>query len=310
MKVSVIIPYHNAEKYIEKSILSVINQSHDELELICINDGSTDGSEQIAKNICDSNNFNTTFLNTNHEGPSKARNVGVVHSTGKYIQFLDADDWLLPDKISKQVELAITKGFPELIVGSFKMITEAGEVIQKRAYVENQEPSLWLLLMRSDLGNTCSNLFKRSLFERSIKWNENIRTSLEYDLMFQILKQRKRIVFDNKIMTVITRRDSGSHSQVDMKKSYQTFLELRLCILRYQLDNISQKDKTKFLSALFDGIRQFYPIDKKEAIDWHTNYIPKEFVPIVTNVTGSSYILFYKLLGFNLTEKLRIALGK
>ena len=101
--VSIIIPVYNAEKYIRETLASVINQEYLNWECIIINDGSTDESEKIILNSIKSiSKFK--YIKINNQGLSNARNCGIRASTGEILQFLDADDLLLPQKISTQIE--------------------------------------------------------------------------------------------------------------------------------------------------------------------------------------------------------------
>jgi len=100
--VSIIIPVYNAEKYLAETIASALEQIWTNKELIIIDDGSTDNSLMIAKKY---EGDNVKIFSQQNKGASAARNLGLQHAKGKYIQFLDADDLLSPDKISKQVTL-------------------------------------------------------------------------------------------------------------------------------------------------------------------------------------------------------------
>ncbi len=94
--VTIIVPVYNAEKYIERCIKSVLSQSCSSFELIIVNDGSTDSTDKICKNIC-SPHANCYILEQPNMGVSAARNYGISRATGKWIAFLDSDDFLEPD---------------------------------------------------------------------------------------------------------------------------------------------------------------------------------------------------------------------
>ncbi|MBQ7013950.1 MAG: glycosyltransferase [Oscillospiraceae bacterium] len=89
--VSVIMPVYNAEKYLKKSIHSILNQKYRNLELICINDGSTDNSLSVLKSIAKSDD-RMIIIDQENAGPARARNAGLDAAKGKYISFVDADD--------------------------------------------------------------------------------------------------------------------------------------------------------------------------------------------------------------------------
>lgn len=105
---SIIVPVYNVEKWLSQCIESIINQSYKNLEIILINDGSTDSSEEIC-NYYQQKDQRIRILNQQNEGPSKGRNNGIKHSIGEYIMFMDSDDFLSDQTIvSKFVEILET----------------------------------------------------------------------------------------------------------------------------------------------------------------------------------------------------------
>lgn len=101
--VSVIIPVYNAEKYLEQCILSVLKQSYQNIEIVLVNDGSTDGSAEICKRFANTDG-RIKLLNEENCGLAKARKNGMALVTGKYVGFVDADDYLDPDLYQKYME--------------------------------------------------------------------------------------------------------------------------------------------------------------------------------------------------------------
>lgn len=95
INISVIIPVFNAAKYVSKCIQSVLNQSLPEIEIIIINDGSTDGSKSIIQSFAERDN-RIVFVDCQNEGVSSARNKGIHIAKGEFIGFVDADDWIEP----------------------------------------------------------------------------------------------------------------------------------------------------------------------------------------------------------------------
>ncbi len=115
-KVSVIIPVFNSEKYIQECLHSVINQTYTNLEIIAINDGSVDTSEQLIKEIS-ATDHRIIYLEHNgkiNRGVSKTRQLGLQYATGEFIAFLDADDYYLPTKIEQQVGIFLK--YPEVLL--------------------------------------------------------------------------------------------------------------------------------------------------------------------------------------------------
>jgi glycosyltransferase involved in cell wall biosynthesis len=99
--VSVIIPTYNCAKYIETTINSVLNQNYDNLEIIVVDDGSTDNTKNIISSITDDRLI--YYFIKNSGGPAKPRNLGLMNCKGDYIAFLDSDDKWRNDKVMKQI---------------------------------------------------------------------------------------------------------------------------------------------------------------------------------------------------------------
>ena len=100
IKISVIIPVYNVEKYLRRCLDSVINQTFRDLEIICVNDGSTDGSAEVLEEYKNKDK-RIVLLNRENAGPGAARNAGLKIAKGKYISFIDSDDWIDLDFFEK-----------------------------------------------------------------------------------------------------------------------------------------------------------------------------------------------------------------
>lgn len=104
-KVSVIIPIYNVEDYLEKCLESITNQTYKNLEIICVNDCSPDGSDKILKQYSKKDNRIKIINRKENGGLSAARNTGLNHITGEYVYFFDSDDWIDLDYIEKMVNI-------------------------------------------------------------------------------------------------------------------------------------------------------------------------------------------------------------
>ncbi len=105
VKVSVVIPVYNVEQYLEKCLESLINQALKDIEIICINDGSTDNSLLILKKYAEKDS-RIKIIDKENEGQGVARNIGIQNSTGEYITFVDPDDWIELDMYEKMYNQA------------------------------------------------------------------------------------------------------------------------------------------------------------------------------------------------------------
>lgn len=106
--ISVIVPVYNCGGSIERCVNSLLAQTVKKIEIILVNDGSTDNSQDICEKICESNQ-NVFLLNQENQGAAKAREAGILFSHGKYIGFLDSDDWVHSSMYEKMLDIAITQ---------------------------------------------------------------------------------------------------------------------------------------------------------------------------------------------------------
>lgn len=105
VKVSVIIPVYNVEPYLKQCMDSVVGQTLKDIEIICVDDGSTDGSLDILREYAAEDN-RIQIIEQKNAGAGAARNNGMRHATGKYLSFLDSDDFFEPRMLEKAYDLA------------------------------------------------------------------------------------------------------------------------------------------------------------------------------------------------------------
>lgn len=135
-KVSIIVPIYNVGKYLERCLISLVNQTFSDIEIILIDDGSTDNSYKIAKSFADKDNRIKLFHQHN-SGASSARNLGISKITSEYTMFLDSDDYYE----TNCVEVAygyITKDCSDVAIFGSIHLNEDGDVIKKIEYSEHK----------------------------------------------------------------------------------------------------------------------------------------------------------------------------
>ena len=181
MKVSVIIPLYNEEKYILECINSLINQTYKNLEIIVVDDKSTDNSLKLLEQIKD-DRIRIIKLNKN-SGVAHARNKGIEVSTGDYICFLDSDDFWLKDKIEKQLKFIENKAF----IYSDYMYTKAnGEEIKKAVVPKS-------LNYKQALKNTCiftsTVMFDMKKIDKNDLYMPNLKIGEDTFVWWNVLKK-------------------------------------------------------------------------------------------------------------------------
>ena len=136
--VSVIIPVFNGVQFIEKAVRSVCEQTVQDFEIIVVDDGSTDGTQQVLRQM--EKNFEIQWHQQDHSGPACARNTGIQHARGSYLALLDCDDMWLPLKL--EIQLNVMKQCPDIGVvhSDFEIVGEDGTVQEHVKAGENKDP--------------------------------------------------------------------------------------------------------------------------------------------------------------------------
>lgn len=310
MKVSVIIPFYNVQEYILDCLSSIENQKYREIEVICVNDGSTDESQRILQEFILCSNMEIKLINQDNLGAPNARNTALKYCKGDYIQFLDADDILFPMKIDNQIKLAEQNNFPDLIIGSYKSIDLESNLISKTTYNPSVNYDLWENLICTNLGNTCSNLFKSDIFKNKIKWDETLKSSQEYNLMFTLLKKRISIIFDSQINTFIRIRPHGSISKSNIVENWERYVDLRARIINHLISNKPEALNDRVMQAFFSSIRILYKYNSKLASSYYKEFFSYNFFPKMSSNNSRIYVFLFKIFGFSNTEKIKSFINK
>lgn len=171
MKISVIIPVYNSSKYLRKCLDSVVNQSLKDIEIIIINDGSTDDSKSIIEEY--QNNYsNIIFINQENKGIGKSRNIGIEKASGEYITFVDSDDYIKEDMLEVYYEYA-RKYNLDLVIGSYIKKNNKKEVVfENNKFKTGNVKTTPQILYLIEYG-PCAKLYNRHmLINNSIYFDE------------------------------------------------------------------------------------------------------------------------------------------
>lgn len=224
--VSVVVPVYNAEHFLGKSIESVTNQSYKNIELILVNDGSTDNSETICNTYALADN-RIKVISQENSGPAAARNTGIRHATGDFVFFLDADDFI--DRNALALLVAQYNEYkPDLVMGNFCKRENNGETVNIRAtFHPDDKPFEGKIkkLTKSDIVSYVRHFLKHPsnhlisycwarLYKLSVIKNNNIYAHedmrLFEDFVFNLeyLKHTNEIIFVNEPLYTYTMHNS------------------------------------------------------------------------------------------------------
>ncbi len=298
-RLSVIIPVHNAKEDLPGCINSILKQLSAEDELLLIEDSSTDGSYEL----CDSYAAENPIIQTHHvnfKGPSPTRNYGIQQSTGEYILFVDADDWVEENTVD-----AMLQEMPRhhMVVGGYYMENESG-VFEKKL---NSKPQLQkeelLELYRTELLNVLWNkMFVASIIkDNNISFDENIKKG--EDLLF-ILQYTRHIktsiaVLDGCFYHYISKNTGINRSH---KETMEDKIN-RLVVTIKEFDGIIQ-DKQRLskymLNLYFRLIRDYLSVDGKTSIISKIMFIKKQgrhkVVNEILNIDPNKKMFVFKFL--------------
>lgn len=207
MKVSLIIPVYNVEKFLEKCLDSVEKQTYKDLEVIIVNDGSTDGSLKIIEDYV-GRNAHFCCYSIENRGLGGARNYGLGKANGEYIFFLDSDDYVSPDCIEKLAD-KVEKDKSDISICNNYDVREDGEIIlaYKNKYKNNPTTVYEERELLFNRVSAWGKLYKRELFEGlefiSREWYEDMRLIPKL-----YLRARKISYVDDSLVYYVQRRGS------------------------------------------------------------------------------------------------------
>lgn len=231
MDVSVIIPVYNTEKYLAACIDSVLNQTEISLEIILVDDGSTDASPII----CDSyakKHYNVKVIHIANSGPATAKNEGLMLAQGNYIALTDSDDRMEPLMLKKMTSVGY-KYNADIICCNYKQVDEQGNVSHMNStyqeFVLNHEEGLIHFFSKNKIYSQCwTKLYKRQmLLNYQIKNDPGLRT--DEDFIFNIrafIKAKTTVIVDEPLYEYTHRENSLAHAYY--KKNISQYIDNRI----------------------------------------------------------------------------------
>lgn len=184
-KVSIVIPCYNCTEHISDAVNSALDQDHENIEIICVNDGSTDETPQLLESIKAKAAGKIQVFHNENRGASTARNFGLSKSTGAFIQFLDADDLMVKNKLS--VQLNAFENTTDFIVSDRKEVsddlTETISEITFKKFAENFLESA----ITEMTGMTGAPLYRKKCIEEINGYNPDLETAQDWDFHIRLI---------------------------------------------------------------------------------------------------------------------------
>ena len=215
--ISVIVPIYNINKYIERCVYSIINQKYTDLEIILVDDGSTDSSGLICDNLSEKDK-RIVVIHKENGGLSSARNAGLDIAKGEYIGFVDGDDYI-SENMYETLLYKMQQNNADLAICSFKEVQE-GKLL--RSPLKNNEPekiimgrSKYQLVTGFETANTiaCSKLYKKEIFD-GLRFPEGKLHEDQWIIPYVIEKSNKIVKIKDELYFYLTRNNSISKEKI------------------------------------------------------------------------------------------------
>lgn len=298
--VSVIIPVYNTEKYLKKCLDSVVHQTYTNLEVIVINDASTDHSITILENYAKTYKNIKIIKNSTNFDVAISRNIGIESANGDYIYFLDSDDFIKPNTIERLVNLAIEYDVP-LVEAKFKSVFTSHEPESNtkiNIQYENLERNKELIKNRG--GMVWNKLYNRRLigdirFPEHLKFEDNAFT-------YPILTIAKKSILTNEILYFYRRNFNSfivratlfpNDAILDLYKIAKLMKDR--CVELGTYEKYKQVIDAIILEKIFDTTRlcstwMIKSDDKKQILDNLYQYNRKQYqMPDINNICNSNF---------------------
>lgn len=258
--ISIIIPVYNVEDYLEECLNSCITQTYQNLEILAIDDGSTDKSSKILDDYAAYEPRLKVFHQVN-KGVVDARNLGISEALGEWIVFLDSDDFLLPNALEVMLKEAekfkaniVIGGF---ISGSFLLSHQTGTQLSSISNISNRDV-IEKIVMEEIKPSLCAKLFHKSQFNEIPKFKNKIYIGEDYLLTLYLLKKECDIILINTPVYFYRIRKGSMMNSPSLVATYsRLYFILDAESFFADSDLFLSDSKKKFLISLL-ALREFF----------------------------------------------------
>lgn len=293
--VSIIIPYVDETEYLAEALASAAGQQGVDTEIILVCNALHFDPTGTA--ISDTG-VSYTLLHEPQRGSAYARNAGLRVARGEWIQYLDVDDLLHPEKIRHQL---IHAGAADVVVSPHTYLYLNGKTENSKWLPEDT----WSGMLNSGVGSTSSMLWRRQALTETGGWNTAYASHQEYELLFRLAAAGKKILPNDHCETIVRQRKAGSITLGTRAVRAREGIQLRTAMWQYLEDHQQETPERfeAFRQYIFRSLRGLYRQDPEEALRIYGQFFKDTpFIPKDIHVPG--YGMLYRLLGFKVTEKL------
>jgi len=282
-KVSVIVPVYNSEKFLAKCIESILNQTYSDIEIICVNDGSTDKSQEILEQF----SGKITIITQNNQGLASALNSGIKAMHGSWFKWFSPDDIMHPDAIENLINTAKNVDENTIIYSNWDIINEDGKKL--RSFSETNYNNLDVFdfntrLLDGQQINVNTTLIPSSLFSKGLKTNSSINPVLiDYEIFLRsgLLYQTKFHLVEKPLIKFRVHEKQLSHQNIVNSLKDLEVLKNEI------LSEVDEKIKTQYL----ENLKNF---GKKKSVSRKSMKLGLKFTSsILPNSLTDKMLVFY-----------------
>ncbi|MEW6620095.1 MAG: glycosyltransferase, partial [bacterium] len=286
--ISIIIPTYNAENFLPQAINSVVEQTYQDIEIIVVDDGSTDNTKRIIEPFMDK----IYYIYKDNGGSASARNVGIKSAKGEYIAFLDADDIWLPQKLELQINLFRQCQEIDWIHTNLMLIDESGNIIGVRRVSDTLSGNIFKTLFMENWVLTSSVMVKKDCFKMIGMFDEALSRTEDYDFWLRLAHHYKCGYLEQPLVKY------RIHPTQKIKKIDRLFFDEKAIIEKtiQNFPEIAGKSKLRYGKLYFTWGRRYFEIGELQ------NAKKKFKIALTYQPLNPKYIIYYLSCLFNLPQ--------
>ena len=299
-KIDVVIPMHNSAQWVRDALDSLLEQGSSLGQVICVDNNSTDNSSDVVQTWGQAHpNVRLKLIEERTPGACAARNAGLREVNTTWVQFLDSDDLLGPQKMASQMALGQDR---DMVYGHF-MFSREDHVWP--SWTMSADPVAGLAHGRT--GQTTSNLFRTESVRAAGGWDESLSSAQEYDLMFRMFKAGGRFTMSEDHLTTVRLFPEGRISTSNEAKRRLNSFALRMKMWAHfqSAPGVTGAQKQRVLNALFNTTRWLDPFDGARAAEGYRALSEAGYSPTPDVQIPSWFVLASRMLGVQRAAKWR-----
>lgn len=281
--VSIIIPIYNQEKFIKKTIESILAQTFRDFEILLVDDASEDGSPLIGKSFAEKYQNILYFQHANNRGPGAARNTGIEAARGSFFAFLDGDDLMRPHCLDHQMQWLRMHTGIDILYTALEVVDETGKFLTHlRGHEEKPENFFPLMLFRNQIPGPGMIFAKKNVFEKE-RYPEDRKHGEDYALMLRLAEKQYRFSYLDEPLYIHRRHAHNLSNQIKMHQQSETEIVARYSLATVEkaiaLSSFSPEEKILLLAKILwnqnereAAVEKFASLASEEAYFYLGNY--------------------------------------